>query len=251
MKTKTRFLRFASLATLACGLYAQVHAATTIYADDFSGTSGTNLSGLAPDTRPGTETWNTSTTEGAWKADGSMPVNTGTDLNGNRNAFLPFTPLLSKVYTLSMTVNVTAGDSDWFALGFAELGATGTGDQFHSQNTTAWILQRHKGDQFPDDTFSGPNANGGVNHIFADGPQNLKIVLDTTTALWTVDFFRNDVHLREFTYGTNPTINHVGFSKFDDASGTVDNFSLTVIPEPSAALLGGLGMLALLRRRRR
>jgi hypothetical protein len=32
--------------------------------------------------------------------------------------------------------------------------------------------------------------------------------------------------------------------------GGLDNIQLTVIPEPSAALLGGLGMLALLRRRR-
>jgi MYXO-CTERM domain-containing protein len=30
----------------------------------------------------------------------------------------------------------------------------------------------------------------------------------------------------------------------------MDNASLTTIPEPSAALLGGLGLLALLRRRR-
>jgi hypothetical protein len=30
----------------------------------------------------------------------------------------------------------------------------------------------------------------------------------------------------------------------------IDNFSLTAVPEPSATLLGGLGILALLRRRR-
>jgi hypothetical protein len=30
----------------------------------------------------------------------------------------------------------------------------------------------------------------------------------------------------------------------------IDNLSITAIPEPSAALLGGLGLLALLRRRR-
>ena len=37
------------------------------------------------------------------------------------------------------------------------------------------------------------------------------------------------------------------------AAGTetyIDNLSITAIPEPGAALLGGLGMLALLRRRR-
>jgi uncharacterized protein (TIGR03382 family) len=30
----------------------------------------------------------------------------------------------------------------------------------------------------------------------------------------------------------------------------IDNLTITAIPEPGAALLGGLGMLALLRRRR-
>lgn len=37
---------------------------------------------------------------------------------------------------------------------------------------------------------------------------------------------------------------------FFGGSGTFDNLNVTVIPEPSAALIGGLGMLCLLRRRR-
>lgn len=49
--------------------------------------------------------------------------------------------------------------------------------------------------------------------------------------------------------GTNENYLNV-FSNYTHNSGTLDNYSVTVIPEPSAALLGGLGMLALLRRRR-
>jgi MYXO-CTERM domain-containing protein len=37
---------------------------------------------------------------------------------------------------------------------------------------------------------------------------------------------------------------------FGGNNSTFDNLNVTVVPEPSAALLGGLGMLALLRRRR-
>jgi MYXO-CTERM domain-containing protein len=52
-----------------------------------------------------------------------------------------------------------------------------------------------------------------------------------------------------FTYTTNPTITRVGFVS-DGSGGQVSAFQLTAVPEPTAALLGTLGMLALLRRRR-
>ena len=38
---------------------------------------------------------------------------------------------------------------------------------------------------------------------------------------------------------------------YNTTDGTLQSFSLTAVPEPSAALLGGMGLLALLRRRRR
>jgi hypothetical protein len=47
-----------------------------------------------------------------------------------------------------------------------------------------------------------------------------------------------------FTFGA------FNFETSQFGGGTFDNFSVTAIPEPSAALLGGLGLLALLRRRR-
>lgn len=75
-------------------------------------------------------------------------------------------------------------------------------------------------------------------------------MLDTTTPLWTATWFRDSIQIHTAAYTTNPTINYIGIYKHQTASGTVDNLSLTVVPEPSAALLGGLGMLALLRRRR-
>jgi hypothetical protein len=37
---------------------------------------------------------------------------------------------------------------------------------------------------------------------------------------------------------------------FFGGEGTFDNLNVNVIPEPSGALLGGLGLIALMRRRR-
>lgn len=47
------------------------------------------------------------------------------------------------------------------------------------------------------------------------------------------------------------TVTRVGLMGLDNLSTRTDNFTInTIIPEPSTALLGGLGLLALLRRRR-
>jgi hypothetical protein len=49
-------------------------------------------------------------------------------------------------------------------------------------------------------------------------------------------------------FGYDPGVNNIEFANHTFSSGSV--LSYTIVPEPSAALLGGLGMLALLRRRR-
>ena len=51
---------------------------------------------------------------------------------------------------------------------------------------------------------------------------------------------------------TNAYVNFSAFNYGNDqfGGGSIDNLSVAVVPEPSAAILGGLGMLALLRRRR-
>ena len=91
--------------------HATSASAAIIYSDDFSGSSGANLNGTAPDVRPGTQTWTAAT---AIKADGSV---SGV---GHASAYLPFNPVAGNVYTMSVDVNVTGGTGgNWFALGFA------------------------------------------------------------------------------------------------------------------------------------
>ena len=52
------------------------------------------------------------------------------------------------------------------------------------------------------------------------------------------------------TTGTTLNTFDTAVLRADSGTALYDNVELSVIPEPSAALLGGLGMLALLRRRR-
>ena len=78
----------------------------------------------------------------------------------------------------------------------------------------------------------------------------MTITLDTTNAFWSTYASINGANSDTFTYTTNPVdITHVGFG-VQFATSEVSNFSLTAVPEPSVALLGGLGLMALLRRRR-
>jgi hypothetical protein len=68
-------------------------------------------------------------------------------------------------------------------------------------------------------------------------------------------FQRVVLDLSSITALNNQTIVALRFDDFDNGTGNnemrIDNLLITAVPEPSSALLGGLGMLALLRRRRR
>jgi len=200
----------------------QPAAAYDIYSDDFNGSG--DLSGTAPDVRPGSETWTASTTAPAWQADGTI---TG---NAHRNAWLPFAPTAGNVYTASLDVNPNAPalDNDWFAFGFSA--AAGTEAPFYDAglSSVAWMLNRVRRSASSDmQTFLGPSTGGSANHTTTTGVVNLKVVLDTQPANWEVEWYRNGSLIRgPDPYGSNPTINHVGFGRVSDAAGTVDNFNL-------------------------
>ena len=223
--------------------------AAVIYQDAFS-RSG-NLNGSSPDI--GSNPWVASTSGTADTTDGTQVLN-----QPGHAAFLPFTPANGLVYTLSADLNTSATTNFWEALGFSDNNNTGT-NSFHviPGNTVGpWLLQTGNGTS-PDSTFLGPGTSGQNDPTVASsntGYANYAIVLNTINpTAWTVAFHRNGSLMpgtTTYTYVTNPTINYVGFGN-SQILGNVDNFMLTVVPEPSGilSLIMGLGFIGTLRRR--
>jgi hypothetical protein len=218
--------------------------------------SSTALNGQALDinnyTGSGASTWSASTTASRqWNADGSIANSGGASANNLSNAFLPFEPENDLIYTLTVDLNITGGP-EWFAMGFTSTATVDTG--FFSNVTgdgAPWMLVRSSGLGV---ARSGPGTGGALPTFPTGSPKTVSIELDTTNADW-VATFTSGSETRTHTYtglDISDDINFVSFGRFTNNDGTVDNFSLTVIPEPSAAtLLGLFGMVAVLRRRRK
>lgn len=237
-------------------LAAVCHAAV-VYQDDFSGAGGA---------------LNTSTTDvggGTWVANNAFNDN-GTINGANEgSAILTFNPEVNKEYTLSLDVRNTT--DRWIGLGFGTVtlvspGISRTNDRFSNDNRgVAWMLYRdHLSDPAQDiQLFAGLGTAGPIadtNPVFDSSlTHTLTIRLNTTGdgSSFTANYFLDGVSL--LSGGSPVTIvrniddlNFVGLT-FDNATATpptFDNFMLSVVPEPSSALLGGLGLLGLLRRRR-
>jgi MYXO-CTERM domain-containing protein len=268
--------RLLSLAAFAVAVPVS-HAATVIYEQSFTPGAGTSvLNGTSPTT--GASNWVAATAR--FQADGDFTEGAG-------SATLEFTPANGLVYTLdasfrnlSPTATVGAPEQDWVGLGFAKGQSAGgtTSDRFLTTNVIgkAWMLYRgadttgtlanvtHLGS-----ATSGNNAGAvpstSLNWSDATlsttygGGIDMRVVLDTTGGAgnWTATWFAklpasgSFTEVRAATALLNEDINSVGVAisgtGFD---GDMTFFRLTSVPEPSAALLGGLGMLALLRRRR-
>jgi hypothetical protein len=267
MKMKKTIL----LLTAAVGLAATpAFAVTVLYFDDFSGASTAALNGTTPDTTIGTNTWSArDITQTSFRADGSITGTGGTTAQQIGSAFLSFTPESNKVYTLSVTLSQPTGTAagQWASIGFSN-GITTA--QTHNTTTTGgapWMLWRNGAAGGNDvEAYPGRAANpsGGAAEVDATVSATLTIELNTLASAWQVRWLVDGTPFYNYTYKTlqtdpgsqqnfdgNPVITQVSIARNASSAPVFDTFTLTeAIPEPSAALLGSLGLLALLRRRR-
>lgn len=149
----------------------------------------------------------------------------------------PFVPASGNVYNLSAILNadprnVEGYNSDPIGINFDG----GPGLKIYD-NSAGQVYSTGLGV----DVLEGNYGKGAI---------SIDIVLDTQPALWTVEWFVNDVSVRgPEAYAANPTITTVRLWT-DYMEGSFDDLTLELVPEPATLSLLFLGGLAMLRRRR-
>ncbi|MCU0795051.1 MAG: PEP-CTERM sorting domain-containing protein [Akkermansiaceae bacterium] len=246
-------------------------ASIVLYSSSFGGSSGTNLNGTALTTSGATgaqhalygtsasATWSAAT---AFKADGSF-ADGGTDTTSRSSATIAFTPQNGYVYQMQMTTNLADNlTSDPFHLVGFFMASGYTGNPNAAGGATVWALTRPGTPTIADQVahFALAGGAGNVGQLAEDStaPSTLRITLDTTggTGNWSATY-----HVGNGSGGFNllgsvadlgaVDIESVGIGVYNrDFAHNFQSFELSVIPEPSTAILGGLGFVVLLRRRR-
>lgn len=263
LMNKNKFTH-AVIALFASAAAMTVSHGEILYFDDFSGVGG-DLNGTVPDVSMGGASWVAGT---RFDDNGIIPAATG-----NHGAWLPFDPVAGNIYNISADIDTTAGGQNWISLGFSgsatalpnnravDVAVVGMGWFLVRENrgsgTGATDAQFFIGEQTQGLT-SVPNPPTGVVCTL--------ITLDATDAdalNWTMSLaingapqtlVFNSMPVDQGDPGADASFGNIHFVGFTLANatvaGTIGNFQVEVIPEPSAALMGGAGLVALLRRRR-
>lgn len=266
-----KLLSFFALVALAA---PAANAAIVLYSSSFAGSSGTNLNGTAVTTSGATGAQHTqygTSASAAWsaatafKADGSFVESGAYNSTANRvSATLAFTPQNGYVYNLTMTTGFTqvpvVGEAAFHASGYFETSGY-SGNINSATGADVWAVTR-PGDTVAADQVAHYNVVGGAGNVgqLAEdptAPSTLRITLDTTGGAgnWAATYYVSNgsggFNLLGSVADLNAvTIGSVGIGVYNaDGAAKFQSFELSVVPEPSTALLGGLGLLALRRRR--
>jgi hypothetical protein len=245
----------------------------TLYYDNFDGAAGTDLHGTTPDITTGGATWVAGVD---FDADGTVTY-ANVDGSLGDGAYLPFTPVGGTVYTLTAFIDTrpsplrSNNPNDWIAMGFARTN-TPKERRFYDDPGGAnlpggeyWMMTRTNLAVAPnyDQDFVGYRTNGGPGGSLTSSADNLKIVLNTSVAPWTVSWYFNGILDRTVNVGAGPPafVNDpfgVGIQPISDfnyimisnnrCNGFIDDVTLS-IPEPATIALLALGGLLLRRKR--
>jgi hypothetical protein len=245
-------LKMTHVAALAAISLVGSASAASIYSDTLIG-SGATLNATAADTSSafagGTAgaTWTSGTTGAGINETATGASFTTADQAGANAAFLPITIAAGYVYTLQATLTTSGA---WTSLGFSSTSNNGQWNE--TDGKAPWALLGGGPTFFGGGTSPGTNTdNPQAWTSTASGTATVTITLNTTLPAWSTFATIGGVDSTTFTYATNPTINFVGFGQAFATSNVTDfSLSAVAVPEPSAAILGGLGVLAFLRRRR-
>jgi len=248
---KIKSIGLATITLLCASTIAQ---AAVLFSDDFNRTGALNGSTTAT----GGLTWSSSNNNSTVTDDGGR--------TGGWNAKVAFTPESGKLYLLTVTTTSTIQNA--LELGFGNSGSSFFGGDFDGLIQKVGNMQTARIGPDADYNTFGPTVSGTRSHssyTLDSGTGNgfvntLTLLLDTTSGLATSQMTWSINGVQKGTWSADVTgYNSVMFGRGrfggeggSDPTGnnTVSNIQLEVIPEPTTALLGGIGMLCLLRRRR-
>jgi hypothetical protein len=231
--------------------------AALVFSDNFS-TSGA-LVGTTPDLGGNWTQTGTTATNPITVADGSVAVlPNGQDVYATLSQSVPTTAGNSINTTFDLTVNAVQSTGDYFLHLSDPVGTTSNfyGRIFARPSATVGFYQLGIASNSGPGTVTtygttdialGQTIGVSMTWTFVAGPANDTFSLSTDGSSYISGYTWTGnaepatqitaVNLRQGGTGTAPTI-------------TVDNLEVNAIPEPSSALLAGLGGLVLLRRRR-
>jgi hypothetical protein len=246
-----------------CSMTLTAHAATVLYSENFDGEGGAGSydDGTTPEINVGSVgvLQSTGVTQGgnaedtAWSTNAPATGSRGLRFGGEggynwATGDNAATILLAGGFSISFDYTITSDPTDWMGV---RVGSGGENSAINAGDVTFGALARANGQM---QTFDGAVADGfGTASASATRTAQFFYAFNSWDAGSTVTFTGmidgNTVATDSFTWDTSNDMKIV----FGSAQGgaIIDNIALSTIPEPSAALLGSLAVLGLLRRNRR